>query len=79
MQGGIGMNLLSTAVLARRVAIGSVVLVQKKIIAPRKLRYTDLIMSSATIFDDAINLQHLMIIYKNTGTSIFFKSFAHSS
>jgi len=57
-------------------AIGSVVLVQKKIIAPRKLQYTDLIMSSATIFDDAINLQHIMIIYKNTGTSIFFKSFA---
>ncbi|QEE18062.1 hypothetical protein DSAG12_03900 [Promethearchaeum syntrophicum] len=57
-------------------AIGSAVLVQKKIIAPRKLKYTDMIMSSATIFDDAINLQHLMIIYKNTGTSIFFKSFA---
>ena len=52
------------------------VVIQKKVIAPRKLHYTDLIMSSATIFDDAINLQHVMIIYKKTGTSIFFKSFA---
>jgi hypothetical protein len=49
--------------------------VQRKIIAPRKQRYTDLVMSSATIFDDAINLQHIMIIYKSTGTSLFFKSF----
>ena len=32
-------------------------------------------MSSATIFDDAINLKHILIIYKSAGTCIFFKSF----
>ena len=61
------------------ILVGSVslaIVVQKKVIAPRKMHYTDLVMSSSTIFDDAINLHHIMIIHKATGVSLFFKSFA---
>jgi hypothetical protein len=28
-----------------------------------------------TIFDDAINLEHILVLYKGTGTCIFFKSY----
>ncbi len=56
--------------------VAMVVTIQKKIIAPRRMHFTDMVMSSATIFEDAINIQHVMIIYKSWGTSIFFKSFA---
>lgn len=49
--------------------------VNKKIIQPRKQKHMDLVMSSATIFDDAINIKHVLIIYKSTGTCLFFKSF----
>ncbi|WP_457558880.1 hypothetical protein [Candidatus Harpocratesius sp.] len=55
------------------------VTIQKKIIQPRRMHFTDLVMSSATIFEDAINIQHIMVIYKSWGTSIFFKSFAEDT
>ncbi|MHA1336545.1 MAG: hypothetical protein ACTSPW_12470 [Promethearchaeota archaeon] len=29
-----------------------------------------------TIFDDAVNLEHIFVLYKGTGTCIFFKSFS---
>ncbi|MHA1675469.1 MAG: COG1470 family protein, partial [Promethearchaeota archaeon] len=56
--------------------VAMVVTIQKKVIAPRRMHFTDMVMSSATIFEDAINIQHVMIIFKSWGTSIFFKSFA---
>jgi hypothetical protein len=39
----------------------------------------DKIMESSTIFDDAINLKHILIIYKGTGTCIYFKSFGEET
>ncbi|MCF2139683.1 MAG: hypothetical protein K9W44_06485 [Candidatus Lokiarchaeota archaeon] len=59
--------------------IAIAVTVQKKVIQPRRMHFTDLVMSSATIFEDAINIQHIMVIYKSWGTSIFFKSFAEDT
>jgi hypothetical protein len=52
---------------------------QKKVVAPRKQRYEELVMSSSTVFDDAINLKHILIIFKSTGTCIFFKSFGEET
>ncbi|WP_371805894.1 hypothetical protein [Candidatus Lokiarchaeum ossiferum] len=69
----------SWLIYALLILVGGVslaIVVQKKVIAPRKMHYTDLVMSSSTIFDDAINLHHIMIIHKATGVSLFFKSFA---
>ncbi|MHA1618100.1 MAG: Ig-like domain-containing protein, partial [Promethearchaeota archaeon] len=56
--------------------IAIAITIQKKVIAPRRMHFTDMVMSSATIFEDAINIQHVMIIFKSWGTSIFFKSFS---
>ncbi|MHA1648394.1 MAG: hypothetical protein ACTSVL_12565, partial [Promethearchaeota archaeon] len=50
--------------------------IKKKVIDPRKMHYTDLLRSSATIFEDAINLEHIMIIYKRSGVCLFFKSYS---
>lgn len=59
--------------------IAIAVTVQKRIIEPRRMHFTDMVMSSATVFEDAINIQHVMIIFKSWGTSIFFKSFAEET
>jgi hypothetical protein len=48
-------------------------------LAAKRIHYTDMVVSSATIFEDAINLQHIMIIHKSTGTALYFKSFADES
>ncbi|MHA1731005.1 MAG: hypothetical protein ACTSU5_03635 [Promethearchaeota archaeon] len=62
------------------VSVGAVVLAgvgaYKGIIVPKKRRRTDALTRSATAFEDAINLLHILVIYKQTGTCIYFKSFA---
>ncbi|MHA1870064.1 MAG: hypothetical protein ACTSXF_03875, partial [Promethearchaeota archaeon] len=49
--------------------------VYKGVIVPKKRRRKELLFNTASAFDDAVNLQHILVIYKNTGTCIYFKSF----
>jgi hypothetical protein len=62
-------------IFAAIIGVVSVIGIQKGVIAPRKRRYTELLVNTASMFEDAINLQHLLVIYKATGTCIYFKSF----
>ena len=47
----------------------------RKIIVPSKEKKREAVMEVATAFDDAVNLEHILVLYRNTGTCIFFKSF----
>jgi len=60
------------AVLA--VAVGSIA-VYRGVIVPKKKEKQRILTEVKTIFDDAINLEHILVLYKGTGTCIFFKSF----
>ncbi len=58
------------------VAIGGGSLgVYKGVIVPKKRAKARVLAEVKTLFDDAINLEHVLIIYKGTGTCVFFKSF----
>jgi len=46
----------------------------KGIVVPRKVKKREAIMEVATAFDDAINLEQLLVLHKGSGTCIFFKS-----
>ncbi|MGV9203569.1 MAG: hypothetical protein ACOC44_06035, partial [Promethearchaeia archaeon] len=58
------------------VAVVGAVGVYKGIIQPRKLKKQRLLAEVKTMFDDAINLEHVLVLYKGSGTCIYFKSFA---
>jgi hypothetical protein len=58
------------------VAIVSAVTIHKKVVVPKKERKQKILKEVKTIFDDAINLEHLLVLYKGMGACIFFKSFA---
>ncbi|MFX1343491.1 MAG: hypothetical protein ACFFAI_00175 [Promethearchaeota archaeon] len=60
--------------VALAVAGGSIG-VYKGIIVPKKREKSRILKEVKTIFDDAINLEHILILYKGTGTCIYFKSF----
>ncbi|MBD3350401.1 MAG: hypothetical protein GF364_02840 [Candidatus Lokiarchaeota archaeon] len=62
-------------ILASIVAVVAVIGIQKGIIAPRKRKYQEEVLNTASIFEDAINMRHIIIIYKETGTCVYFKSF----
>jgi len=49
--------------------------VYKGVIVPKKQKKERILTEVKTIFDDAINLEHTLVLYKGTGTCIFFKSF----
>ncbi len=53
----------------------AVVAVQQGIVKPRKKKYRELLYNTVAVFEDAINLQHVLIMHKNTGTCVFFKTF----
>ncbi len=53
----------------------AIVGVQKGVIAPKKREKERILREVTTIFDDAINLEHILVIYKGTGTCVFFKSY----
>jgi hypothetical protein len=57
------------------VAIASSVGIYKGIIVPKKREKSRVLTEVKTIFDDAINLEHILVLYKGTGTCIYFKSF----
>jgi hypothetical protein len=60
---------------AALVAAGGSVAVYRGVIVPKKREKQRILTEVKTIFDDAINLEHILVLYKGTGTCIFFKSY----
>ncbi|MFX0035593.1 MAG: hypothetical protein ACFE9I_08135 [Candidatus Hermodarchaeota archaeon] len=56
-------------------AAGASVSIYRGVIVPKKRERTRILTEVKTIFDDAINLEHILVLYKGTGTCIYFKSF----
>ncbi|MFX1309513.1 MAG: hypothetical protein ACFE8C_07420 [Promethearchaeota archaeon] len=56
-------------------AVGGSVAVYRGLVVPKKREKKRILTEVKTIFDDAINLEHILVLYKGTGTCIFFKSF----
>lgn len=63
------------AIIIGVVAVVGAIGVKRGIIDPRKRKYQEKVFRTASIFEDAINMQHILIIYKQTGTCLYFKSF----
>ncbi|MFX1431739.1 MAG: hypothetical protein ACFFCY_16355 [Promethearchaeota archaeon] len=57
------------------VAIASSVGIYKGVVVPKKREKSRILTEVKTIFDDAINLEHILVLYKGTGTCIYFKSY----
>ncbi|MFW9881817.1 MAG: hypothetical protein ACFFG0_52805, partial [Candidatus Thorarchaeota archaeon] len=49
--------------------------IYRGVVVPKKREKKRVLTEVKTIFDDAINLEHILVLYKGTGTCIFFKSF----
>ena len=49
--------------------------VYRGVVVPKKREKQRVLTEVKTIFDDAINLEHILVLYKATGTCIFFKSY----
>jgi hypothetical protein len=56
-------------------AVGISVGVYRGVVVPRKREKQRILNEVKTIFDDAINLEHILVLYKGTGTCLFFKSY----
>jgi len=56
-------------------AVGGSVGIYRGVVVPKKREKSRILTEVKTIFDDAINLEHVLVLYKGTGTCIFFKSF----
>ncbi|NHJ25668.1 MAG: hypothetical protein EAX89_13875, partial [Candidatus Lokiarchaeota archaeon] len=54
---------------------GGSVGVYRGVVVPKKREKQRILSEVKTIFDDAINLEHILVLYKATGTCIFFKSY----
>ncbi len=63
--------LIGVAALAVAISVG----VYKGVVVPKKREKSRVLTEVKTIFDDAINLEHILVLYKGTGTCIYFKSF----
>jgi len=57
------------------VVAGGSIAVYRGVIVPKKREKQRILTEVKTIFDDAINLEHILVLYKGTGTCIFFKSY----
>ncbi len=49
--------------------------VYRGVVVPKKREKARVLKEVKTIFDDAINLEHVLVLYKGTGTCVYFKSF----
>jgi hypothetical protein len=49
--------------------------IYKGVIVPKKREKSRVLKEVKTIFDDAINLEHILVLYKASGTCVYFKSF----
>ncbi|NVM17545.1 MAG: hypothetical protein HWN80_07500, partial [Candidatus Lokiarchaeota archaeon] len=56
-------------------AVGGSVGIYRGVVVPKKREKQRVLTQVKTIFDDAINLEHILVLYKGTGTCIFFKSY----
>jgi hypothetical protein len=65
---------LIIAVIALVTVVGSVA-IYRGVVIPKKKEKLRILTEVKTIFDDAINLEHILVLYKGTGTCIFFKSY----
>ncbi len=54
---------------------GGSLAVYRGVVVPKKREKQRILTDVKTIFDDAINLEHILVLYKGTGTCIFFKSY----
>ncbi|MFX0041295.1 MAG: hypothetical protein ACFE8L_00145 [Candidatus Hodarchaeota archaeon] len=59
---------------AAAVGVGSIA-AYRGLVVPKKREKKRALTEVRTIFDDAINLEHILVLYKGTGTCVFFKSF----
>ncbi|MHA2339727.1 MAG: hypothetical protein ACXACX_20660, partial [Candidatus Hodarchaeales archaeon] len=57
------------------VLVGGSIGVYRGVIVPKKREKSRILKEVKTIFDDAINLEHILLLYKGTGTCVYFKSF----
>jgi len=57
------------------VLVGGSIIVYRRIILPKKRRKPSVLEGVKTIFDDAINLEYLFVLFKKTGSCILYKSF----
>ncbi|MFX1457361.1 MAG: hypothetical protein ACFFDB_18500, partial [Promethearchaeota archaeon] len=55
--------------------VGGSIGVYRGVIVPKKREKSRILKEVKTIFDDAINLEHILVLYKGTGTCVYFKSF----
>ncbi|MBY8986179.1 MAG: hypothetical protein KGD65_13970, partial [Candidatus Lokiarchaeota archaeon] len=55
--------------------VGGSVGVYRGVVVPKKREKSRILKEVKTIFDDAINLEHILVLYKGTGTCVYFKSF----
>jgi len=75
-----GFNLedfLPYIIIAAIVVVGIIgaVAIHRGVIAPKKREKARILNEVKTIFDDAINLEHILVLYKETGTCVYFKSY----
>ncbi len=63
--------LIGLAAVAVAISVG----IYKGVVVPKKREKTRVLTEVKTIFDDAINLEHILVLYKGSGTCIYFKSF----
>lgn len=47
----------------------------RKIVIPQKRRKEGVLDEVKTVFDDAVNIEHILVLYKGSGTCVFFKSY----
>ncbi len=62
-------------ILAGIIGAVVVVTVNKKVFKPKKIAKRKVLTEVESVFDDAVNLEHVLVLYKNTGMCVFFKSF----
>jgi hypothetical protein len=70
-------ELMPYIIIAAVVVIGifAAVAIHRGVIAPKKREKARILNEVKTIFDDAINLEHILVLYKETGTCVYFKSY----
>ncbi|MFX1396195.1 MAG: hypothetical protein ACFFAS_04025 [Promethearchaeota archaeon] len=60
-------------------AVASIVGIQKGVVAPKKRAKSRALVEVQSVFDDAVNLEHVLVLYKASGMCVFFKSFGLES
>ena len=64
---------------AALVFVGAVVMYKRKVVDVKRADRMKILINSTNMIEDALNIQHLLIIYKNTGVTLFFKTFGQES